>query len=380
MPLEYLLKAIIIIENQRLKGGYIYIKLLIFAEKMNHMKLYTDHSGKFQMYIPIDWQYKNPTYYNTVNDNNPQAFALYDDMLGAFQISCKPVNEHILDLIKKRKEPIQSSDSKTLLFSETTNVSEGIEVYMFTCAVDDHFLFATYTITDKEEKLRAKYNEELNKVRKTLSTVKFIKPKFRQKVISLRRFDLFMASIAATIDLKNRAMQNNSFIEYVILSASSIDALLRLSIILTSQVENQNDEIDTTLLFQSESDKAIMEREIYKRTLDKGIISQEMYDELEDLYKQRNRVVHRYIITDIRTDEVFKIAYNYAMLNDKVGSIVNSIEQEQVKQKVGIHKNNVKLGIKPDKMELEKIISNIKDKHGKIKYDNILDQEKNNSI
>lgn len=123
-----------------------------------------------------------------------------------------------------------------------------------------------------------------------------------------------------------------------------------------------------------------MEREIYKRTLDKGIISQEMYDELEDLYKQRNRVVHRYIITDIRTDEVFKIAYNYAILNDKVGSIVNSIEQEQVKQKVGINKNNVKLGIKPDKMELERIISNIKDKHGKIKYDNILDQEKNNSI
>ena len=230
---------------------------------MSNMKLYTDHSGKFQMYIPIDWQYKNPTLYNTVNDNNPQAFALYDDMLGAFQISCKPVNEHIQELIKNRKEPIQSSDTETLSFLENSISSERIEVYIFTCAVDDHYLLATYTIRNKNEKLRDKYNDELNKVRKTLSTVKFIKPEFRQKVVSLRRFNLFMASIATTIDLRNRAIQNNSFIEYVILSASSIDALLRLSIILTSQIENKNDEIDTTLLFQSESDKAIMEREIY---------------------------------------------------------------------------------------------------------------------
>ena len=339
------------------------------------MKLYTDHSGKFQMYIPIDWQYKNPTYYNTVNDNNPQAFALYDDTLGAFQISCKPINEHILDLIKRRKEPIQSSNDKTLLFSETPVSCEGIEIYIFTCAVDDHFLFATYMITGKEEKLKDKYNDELNKVRKTLSTVKFIKPEFRQKVILLRRFNLFMASIATTIDLRNRAIQNKSFIEYVILSASGIDALLRLSIILTSQIENENNEIDTTLLFQSESDKAIMEREIYKKTLEKNIISHDMYYKLENLYKQRNRVVHRYIITDITTDEVSKIAYNYSILYNEIGDIVNSIEREQVKLKVGIHKNNIKLGIKPDEMELEKIISSIKDKHGKIKYDNILDQE-----
>lgn len=342
---------------------------------MSNMKLYTDHSGKFQMYIPIDWQYKNPTLYNTVNDNNPQAFALYDDMLGAFQISCKPVNEHIQELIKNRKEPIQSSDTETLSFLENSISSERIEVYIFTCAVDDHYLLATYTIRNKNEKLRDKYNDELNKVRKTLSTVKFIKSEFRQKVVSLRRFNLFMASIATTIDLRNRAIQNNSFIEYVILSASSIDALLRLSIILTSQIENKNDEIDTTLLFQSESDKAIMEREIYKRALNKGIISYEMYVELENLYKQRNRVVHRYIITDIRTDEVVEISHNYAILNDKVGAIINSIEQNQVKLKVGIHKNNTKLGIKPDKMELKEIISSIKDKHGKIEYDNILDQE-----
>lgn len=339
------------------------------------MKLYTDHSGKFQMYIPIDWQYKNPTYYNAVNDNNPQSFALYDDMLGAFQISCKPVNEHISKLIKVRKEPTQSSDAKTLSFSENINIFDSIEVYMFSCAVDDHFLFATYTITDKKENLRDKYNEELRKVRETLSTIKFIKPEFRDKVIALRRFGLFMASIATTIDLKNRAIENNSFIEYVVLSANSIDASLRLSIILTSQIENKNDEIDTNLLFQSESDKPIMEREIYKQTLDKGIISQEIYDELEELYKQRNRVVHRYIITDIRTDEIFDIAHKYAILDSKIGCIVNNLEQEQVKQKVGIHKNNNDLGTKPDGVELERIISCIKDKHGKISYHNILDQE-----
>lgn len=349
--------------------------MLIFEAKKNHMKLYTDHSGKFQMYIPIDWQYKNPTYYNTVNDSNPQSFALYDDMLGAFQISCKPVNEHISKLIKGRNEPIQSSDTKTLVFSENINISKNMEVYMFSCAVDDHFLFATYTIADKKENLRDKYDEELCKVRETLSTIKFVKPEFRDKVVAIRRFGLFMASLATTVDLKNRAIQNNSFIEYAILSANSIDALLRLSIILTSQIENKNDDIDTNLLFQSESDKPIMEREIYKQTLSKGIISQAMYDDLEKLYTQRNRVVHRYIITDIRTDEIFDISHNYAILDSKIGDIVNNLEQEQVKQKVGIHKNNNDLGTKPNGVELERIISCIKDKHGNINYHNILDQE-----
>jgi uncharacterized protein YutE (UPF0331/DUF86 family) len=339
------------------------------------MKLYTDHSGKFQMYIPIEWQYKNPILYNSVDGGKPQAFALYDDILGAFQISCKPINDHISNLIKTRREPIQSSNAKKLIFSEVKSVLEKTEIYMFSCAVDDHYLFATYTITDKDEKLNDKYNVELKKVREALASIKFIKPEFRQKVIALRRFDLFMASIATTIDLKNRAMRNNSFIEYVVLSANHIDALLRLSIILKYQIESKNDGIDTSFLFQSESDKPIIEREVYKLTLDKGIISQQIYDDLEELYKQRNKVVHRYIITDIRTDEILKIASDYGMLGEKVGDIVNNLESDQVKQKVGIHKDNSKLGKKPDGFELEKLISSIKDKHGKIKFEDILNQK-----
>ena len=130
------------------------------------MKLYTDYSGKFQMYIPIEWQYKNPTLYNNIDDGKPQSFALYDDILGAFQISCKPINEHISKLIKTRNELIQSSDSKKLIFSEVKSVIGKTEMYMFSCAVDDHFLFATYTITDKDEKLNEKYEVELEKVKK----------------------------------------------------------------------------------------------------------------------------------------------------------------------------------------------------------------------
>ena len=183
-----------------------------------------------------------------------------------------------------------------------------------------------------------------------------------------------MGAIATTIDLMNRAIKNESFIEYVILSANHIDALLRLAIILKCQIENKNDEIDTSLLFQSESDKPVMERQVYKLSLEKGIISQQVYDELEDLYKQRNKVVHRFIITDIRTDEVLKIASDYGILDEEIGNIINDIEQEQVRQKVGIHKDNKKLGTKPDGVELEKLISIIKDKHGKVKFEKILNQ------
>ncbi len=108
-----------------------------------------------------------------------------------------------------------------------------------------------------------------------------------------------MAAIASIIELKNGAIEKDSFIEYIVFSANHIDALLRLSIILNNQLINSNEEIDIKLLFQSESDKAIMEHSIYKQCLDLNIISRSLFDGLENLNKERNKVIHRYIITDI---------------------------------------------------------------------------------
>lgn len=339
------------------------------------MKLYTDYTGKFQMYIPIEWEYKNPSLYEKVVEGTPQAFGLYDSLLGAFQLSCKPINEHISELIKTRHEPIQSSDSVKLIFSEFKNDMGDKTIFVFSCAVDDHYFLATYIIPigsiSKDE-----YKAEMANVKKTLSTVKFIKPDFRNHLITKRRFDLFMSSIAATIDLKNKSIENGSFIEYVVLAANKIDALLRLSIILTNQINNKNDEIDTTFLFQNEGDKPLMERTIYKIVFDKGILEQIFFDELEDLYKQRNKVIHRYIITDIRTTDVVKIAIRYGTLEEKIDLIVNNLEKKQSELKIGIYANSKDLGKGFNEIEMKELLTKIRDKHGKVNWD--IFEKKNN--
>jgi len=336
------------------------------------MKLYTDYTGKFQMLIPIKWQYKNPSFYKK-QKNVPQSFGIYGEMLGAFQISCKQVTEDISELINTRKEPVQSSD-KTLDFSELKQIAGDKVVHMFTCAVDDHFIFATY-IYNVNNINKPEYQEELSEVRKVLSSVKFIKPQYRNKVISLRRYNLFMAAIATTIDLMNKAVENGSFIEYVALAANRIDALLRLSIILKKQIQQKNDEIDESLLFQSELDKPIMERAIYKLTLSENIINQDIFDKLEKLYAERNKVIHRFVITDIRTEDIVDISIQYSELMEDIDCIVNSLESTQVALGVGINADNKDLGIKPTGNELKKLIASVRDKYGNVRIEEILGEK-----
>ncbi|MDB5228283.1 MAG: hypothetical protein JWN78_2476 [Bacteroidota bacterium] len=60
-------------------------------------KIYTDDTGKFQMNIPLDWEYKDASLNRKIIEGRPRAFGMHDGYVGAFQISCKPVNKHIED-------------------------------------------------------------------------------------------------------------------------------------------------------------------------------------------------------------------------------------------------------------------------------------------
>jgi len=323
------------------------------------MKIFTEHSGKFQMYIPLEWEYKNPSF--SENKNVPESFGTYTKMKGAFQISCKPINPYIENsLIRKNKLKIQKSDSVKLQFHEKYIKSGSYKSYSWMAAVDDHFFLITYIFRKRKSK------RELNSVRRAINTIKFIKPGYREKVISRNRFDLFMTSMAATIDLRNRSLRYATFIEYVVLTANYIDALLRLSIILNDQLEKKNSKIETKYLFQSESDSPQMEKDIYKIARSKNIIDQSLFDELFSLYKERNKVVHRYIITDLRTRELVEISNRYYELEEKVGEIVSDLEQKQYKQKVGIYGSDIAPETPIKGSELKRLQSQIRDKHGRM--------------
>ncbi len=204
----------------------------------------------------------------------------------------------------------------------------------------------------------------MEEVRKVLASVIFIKEQFRQIVITKRRFDLYMSSIATIIVLKNKAIERDSYIEYVVFSANHIDALLRLSIILTDQITNKNDHIDLKLLFQSDTDKAIMERTIYQKCLEKKIINKVLFDELERLYKERNKVIHRFIITDIRTEDIYDLAFEYQNLFRKINSIITSLEAEQIKLKIGVWGNHPQIGLSDEEKTV--LLTKIKDKQGRL--------------
>lgn len=146
----------------------------------------------------------------------------------------------------------------------------------------------------------------------------------------------FMNGYSAAVDLMSRAAKNGFSIEYICLSAIVIDCALRMALILKNQLEKQSNDIMNNLLFQSNEDKIVSEREIYKRSLDKNIISSDLFNQLESLYKMRNKVVHRYIISNITTDKVYNIAMQYEKIVPFIAQVTRELEEKQITLGIGM--------------------------------------------
>ena len=146
----------------------------------------------------------------------------------------------------------------------------------------------------------------------------------------------FMNGFTAAVQLSQRAGENGFFIEYTCLVASIIDGFLRIGLILNYQLENKTADVLDYLLYQSDEDKIISERQVYKMALDKSIISPVLFSQLENLYKQRNRVIHRYIVSDISTREVLDIGLQYEQIKYAVSDAVRGLENKQLETGVGM--------------------------------------------
>lgn len=176
----------------------------------------------------------------------------------------------------------------------------------------------------------------------------------------------FLKGIGASNELLHKAFKQNAFIEMVCLTANQIDALLRIAIILQNQLNNNNKVLIEELLFQGDGDGIIMEKRIYDLALQRLIISKPTHDRLYALYNQRNKVVHRYIISDITTQQIKNIARDFLSLRNEIKEIVREIENTQIKSGKGMTSNDPMLT--PE--EVQKFIEeSIKDKHGALKID-----------
>jgi len=156
-----------------------------------------------------------------------------------------------------------------------------------------------------------------------------------------KHFDSFMKGFTAAVQLSQRAAKNGSFIESVCLSASIIDALLRIGIILDNQLKTKTDKILNDLLYQPDEKKIVTERNIYKEALNKKIITNKIYTELNELYYERNKVVHQYIISEITTEMVLKIAARYSNMVHIIKDSIRKLEDEQLRLGIGMTKTGV---------------------------------------
>jgi hypothetical protein len=150
------------------------------------------------------------------------------------------------------------------------------------------------------------------------------------------KFARFMGGFAAAAQLCKRAQDRSHHMEYIILAASLVDGLLRMGLLLQHQIETSSVELLEELLYQATDDKIIPEREIYRRAFGAGVVDQALFDELNDLYNWRNRVVHRYIISEITTADVQDVASDYHRALSRATFAVEQIEKRQIILGVGM--------------------------------------------
>ena len=244
------------------------------------MKFFTEPNGLFVIKLPIEWQYANVL--TGDDEKSPFSFIPYEnpDKVGAFQISCYSVKN------KTKALEIQKEDTKNLNFDESRMDGDGFNMHLWYCQVEHNVFMAKYIYdTNKQESELIK--NEIIKVKAALSELVLVSKSKRNLAISLDKYEKFQSSLAASFDLKNQAVKNKSFIEFIIIVASQIDAYLRLTIVMNEQLSNGTNEFDLKYFYQGDNDKAIMERKIYSTAKELNIISNSTFDELELLYKKR---------------------------------------------------------------------------------------------
>lgn len=319
------------------------------------MKWFTEPSGKFVIQIPLDWRYMNVAMGN--REESPYCFEQYENQDIAFQISCYSESEQPLNNSIK----VQRSNTNNLGFVELRREFEECEMYIWFATVEKYsfiikFIFGLGMGENKE------IVKEVSRIKQVLSTLELISEERRARALSMDRYDKFMASLAASFDLKYKAVKSESYLEFSLITANQIDAYLRLCIVMYQQLEDQTNELNSKLIYQGESDKPIMEREIYNKAESLGIIDKSLFHELEDLYKERNKMVHRYIISDFKTRDLLQIAYRYELANEKVRLLLRDIEDLQLDQKIGVCVNK-KSPREYEYDDIKRMHSQINDKH-----------------
>lgn len=294
------------------------------------MKHWTEPNGILLVHIPIDWQYLNPGLIE-YEEKSPYGFQLYEDPIGCFQLSCYPLNELAPRVAEANPEGV-----KELRWKESRLDDAEFCTHLFFGAYHDQALIGKY-IYDAGLEGDERIAEQLKLVEKTLNSVVIVPPSDRKLAADLDKLDRFTGSLAASHDLLSAAIDSESFIEIIAIAASQIDAYLRLSLVIAKQLNEKTNNIETRYLFQEDDEKGITERKVFDDALKLNVINQEAFDDLSGLYNLRNRVIHRYIISNIRTRDLVNVAAKYLDSLDKTRLTLRDFEQRQADEPFGVY-------------------------------------------
>ena len=152
------------------------------------------------------------------------------------------------------------------------------------------------------------------------------------------RLQHFIEAVAAATKHLSRAYETRSTLECIVLSAALIDAGLRIGIIMKEQLANGTDDFNESLLHQEDGDKKLSERKIIDMALKCDLINETGYRNLSDLYDQRNKCIHRYVISDINYNYVTSLVFRYAEALEKVREAVKYVQSVQAARGIGMVK------------------------------------------
>lgn len=298
------------------------------------MKRFIDDKGTFEIQVPITWKY-------SLKDGKVHTFQEYQIWKSdAFQLS-------ILDLDNEEKQANFRLATKNLMVSTI----EGKDFYSFPDSSDGKFTTKHWTALygDKAVQFTLIYlnnpdpdldnrsiKDKVQTAHSIIKGFKLIDSKKSIEIINSYRFDMFLQGVGATSLILSNAVKNKAFIEAACILANQIDALLRTGIVLKNQIINNNKKIEIEWIYQGLTDKKKSEKEVYKKALELGVIDQTIFDSLYELYEDRNRVMHRFIISEITLAEVEEIAYKYYQKQESVNQIIYDIESEQIRLNVGM--------------------------------------------
>lgn len=225
-----------------------------------------------------------------------------------------------------------------MIAESTTSSSDGMVTKAWSTIYGYYHVYFTFTHEPhyKKEYRKLELENKLRTVFTAFSTFDMLTEEHREQFVTSHRFQVFLQGMGATNLLVEKAIENKAFFEATCLFGNQIDSLLRIAIILKEQLLNNNDVIDREWVYQGPNNKKKSEKDIYKKALALNVIGKDTYNYLFELYEDRNRVIHRFIISEITLAEVERIAHNYYFLREDMKIIVDNLETEQVNLNVGM--------------------------------------------